>query len=133
MLYALDTNTCIDLLRGRSKRLAERVLELTPAQVCVPSLVYGELLLGAELSVDPPRNRRFVDQLVAPLRMLDFNPAAATVYASIRAHLQTSGQSIGPYDLIIAATAVAHQALLVSANVREFRRVPVLRVEDWTQ
>ncbi|NLF86567.1 MAG: type II toxin-antitoxin system VapC family toxin [Lentisphaerae bacterium] len=133
MLCALDTNSCIDLLRGRSKRLAGRVLELTPAQVCVPSLVYAELLLAAELSADPPHNRRFVDQLVAPLRMLSFDPAAATVYASIRAHLQASGQLIGPNDLIIAATAVAHHALLVSANVREFRRVPGLRVEDWTQ
>jgi tRNA(fMet)-specific endonuclease VapC len=65
--------------------------------------------------------------------MLSFDPAAATVYASIRAHLQASGQLIGPNDLIIAATAVAHHALLVSANVREFRRVPGLRVEDWTQ
>lgn len=128
----MDTNTCIDLLRGRSKELAGRVLELAPAQVCVPSLVYAELLLGAESSADAPRNRRFVDQLVAPLRMLDFGAAAATVYASIRAHLQASGRLIGPNDLVIAATAMAHQALLVSANVREFRRIPGLRVEDWT-
>jgi tRNA(fMet)-specific endonuclease VapC len=133
MLYALDTNTCIDLLRGRSPRLSARILELSPAHVVVPSLVYAELLLGAELSAEPQRNRRFIDQLVAPMRMLDFGVEAAAAYASIRAALQHDGQLIGPNDLIIAATAVAHQALLVSANVREFRRVPGLRVEDWTR
>lgn len=131
MLHALDTNTCIDLLRGRSRLMAERLCELSPEQVALPSLVYAELLLGAALSADPPRNRRLVERFVVPLRILEFDAAAAVAYASIRAELQSAGMSIGPNDLVIAATALAHQALLVTANLREFRRVPGLRVEDW--
>ena len=133
MLHALDTNTCIDLLRGRPEHLADRLRELSPAQVAVPSLVYAELLLGAALSADPPKNRRLVERLVTPLRILDFDATAAVAYAVVRSELQSAGLCIGPNDLIIAATALAHQALLVTANVRDFSRVPGLRVKDWRQ
>jgi tRNA(fMet)-specific endonuclease VapC len=132
MLHALDTNTCIDLLRGRSSRLAERICELSPAQVAVPSLVYAELLLGAALSADPSRNRQLVERLVMPLRILDFDATAAAAYASVRAELQSAGRSIGPNDMVIAATVLAHHGLLITANLREFSRVPGLRVEDWS-
>ncbi len=133
MLHALDANTCIDLLRGHSPRMAARLFEISPEQVALPSMVYAELLLGVALSADPPRNRRLVERLVAPLRILDFDAAAAVAYANIRAELQAGGACIGPNDLVIAATALAHQALLVTANLREFRRVPGLRVENWGQ
>jgi tRNA(fMet)-specific endonuclease VapC len=133
MLYALDTNACIELLRGRSPALGQRMAELLPSQVAVPSLVYAELLLGAALSANPLANRRLVDRLVAPLVMLDFDARAAAAYAAARAALQARGLPIGPNDLIIAATAIANQAVLVSANTREFERVPGLQVEDWTR
>ncbi len=133
MLVALDTNTCIDLLRGRSPSLESRMRSCSPSQVALPSMVYAELLLGAELSARPAPNRRLVERFVEPLRLLDFDAAAAAVYARIRARLQADGTLIGPNDLIIAATALAHQAVLVSANTREFSRVPGLQVEDWTE
>ncbi len=131
MLHTLDTNTCIDLLRGASARLAERIGELSPAQVSLPSLVYAELLLGAALSAAPARNRRLVERLVEPMRILDFDAKAAVAYSAIRAQLQLAGKGIGPNDMIIAATALANQAVLVTANLREFNRVPGLLVENW--
>lgn len=131
MLFALDTNTCIDLLRGRSRAAATRLRELMPSQVGIPSMVHGELLLGALLSTRPAENRRLVERFVAPLRPLPFDTLAAAAYAAIRAPLQRAGRIIGPNDLVIAATALAHQAVLVSANGREFARVPGLQVEDW--
>lgn len=132
MLFALDTNACIDLLRGRAPAMMERFREVDPTQVAIPSLVYAELLLGVALSETPSANRRLVERLVAPLTVLDFDQRAAKVYATIRAAMQANGTVIGPNDLIIAATALVHQAILVSANVREFGRVPGLLIENWT-
>ena len=133
MLVALDTNTCIDLLKGRSPLLAERFRELKPGQVALPALVYAELLLGVELSARAAQNRLRVEKFVAPLKLLYFDAQSAAAYAAARAALQRAGQMIGPNDLIIAATVISHQALLITANVREFRRVPGLRLEDWTK
>lgn len=133
MLYALDANVCIDLLRGHSQALQHRYRSMQPAQLAIPTLVYGELLLGAALSAKPSQNRRLVERLIDPLRLLDFDARAAEAYAVIRASTQKAGVPIGPNDLVIAATVLAHQAGLVTANVREFRCVPGLQVEDWTQ
>ena len=132
MLHALDTNTCIDLLRGKSILVRDRMRELSPAQIAIPSLVYAELLLGAELSALPSRNRHLIERFTAPLRMLDFDMRAAAAYAVIRAKLMKDGLNIGPNDMIIAATALSNQAILITANVREFSRVPGLLVENWT-
>lgn len=132
MLHALDTNTCIDLLRGKSRLVRDRMQELSPAQIAIPSLVYAELLLGAELSASSSCNRHLIERFTAPLCILDFDMRAAAAYAVIRARLMKDGLSIGPNDIIIAATALSNQAILITANIREFSRVPGLLVENWT-
>lgn len=85
-----------------------------------------------ELSEQPARNRQWVERLVAPLTLLDFDGVAATTYGVLRAALQRAGTLIGPNDMMIAATVVSRRAILVSANTRDFRRVPGLQVEAWS-
>jgi tRNA(fMet)-specific endonuclease VapC len=131
MLYALDTNTCVDLLRNNHQEMANKLKNARPSDFVLPSLVYAELLFGAALSMRPDENRGKINLFVAPFRLIDFNRAAATIYADIREKLQKSGTLIGPNDLIIAATAMAHGATLVTSNVKEFKRVQALRVENW--
>jgi tRNA(fMet)-specific endonuclease VapC len=133
MIHCLDTNTCITLLRGSSAPLARRFRSLAPDEVALPAMVLAELLLGALLSGRPAENRSAVEALTAPMRLLPFDREAAVEYASLRGALQRAGTPIGPNDLVIAATVLAHRGLLISANLAEFSRVSGLRIEDWTR
>ena len=131
MHYCLDTNTCIDAMKGRAPELAERFGRHSPDDVGVPAMVRAELLLGAMKTNDPAKTTRTVEAFLAPYVVLSFDKAAAQHYAVIRHHLEAAGKIIGPNDLIIAATARAHRLTLVTHNVAEFARVPELMVEDW--
>lgn len=131
MLYALDTNTCVDLLRNNQPEMSDKLKNAKPSDFVLPSLVFAELLFGASLSKRPDENREKINLFVTPFRLIDFNRTAATIYAEIRKGLQKNGNLIGPNDLIIAATAMAHGATLVTSNTKEFRRVPKLKIENW--
>ena len=92
-----------------------------------------ELWYGAAKSARPERNaRRIADFLAGPIEILAFEPADAEEAGYIRATLERAGTPIGPYDLLVAAQARRRDALLVTANEREFARVPRLKFEDWT-
>lgn len=131
MTRALDTNVVIDLLRGKDEALALRYMNGRPSDYAIPEMVRAELLFGAELSARPQENRRSVEKFTAPLRLLPFSGAAAAHWAEIRAALRKAGTSIGPNDLVIAATARAAGCALVTRNTIEFARVPALAVEEW--
>jgi tRNA(fMet)-specific endonuclease VapC len=131
MLRALDTNTCVDFMRGNPAAIIKAFQRHSPADIIIPSIVLAELLLGAELSNKPEINRELVYSMIRPMRVVDFNAESARVYADIRKYLQREGRIIGPNDLIIAATAISNQAILVTDNTREFSRVPGLRTESW--
>ena len=92
-----------------------------------------ELWYGAAKSARPERNaRRIADFLAGPIEILAFEAADAEEAGYIRAALERAGTPIGPYDLLVAAQARRRDALLVTANEREFARVPRLKFEDWT-
>lgn len=129
-MYALDTNTVSYFLKGRG-RVADRLLAESPAQVGLPSVVLYELVYGAARSEAPADLKARLELLLRTLRILQFGEAEARAAAGIRADLEAVGKPIGPVDVLIAATALAHSATLVTHNVREFRRVKGLRVEDW--
>ncbi len=81
--------------------------------------------------LEPARRRAQFDALLELVTILPFDRPAASQAAAIRAALEASGQPIGPIDTLIAGTALANGATLVSRNLREFRRVPQLQVVDW--
>ncbi|MBP3866322.1 MAG: type II toxin-antitoxin system VapC family toxin [Eggerthellaceae bacterium] len=127
-MYFFDTNILIDFLRGRLP-LALQMLENTDHRLIkIPAIVQAELLLGACKSKDPNKTRYAVEQLLCNYEIVPFDSSCAHAYARIRAELEAAGTIIGPNDLIIAATAVAHDAVLVTNNVREFKRVPNLQL-----
>ena len=95
------------------------------------AVVVAELYYGCLRSANPAANRSKVDELMRPYRSLPFDDAAARYYAIIRRQLELLGAPIGPYDLEIAATALAHECTLVTHNTQEFSRVPGLVFEDW--
>jgi tRNA(fMet)-specific endonuclease VapC len=129
-VYALDTNSVSYFLKGKG-RVGERLLAEAPADVALPSVVVYELEYGAARSGAPRGLRSRLDVLLESLRILPFGESEARAAARIRAGLEKLGKPIGPMDLLIAATAVAHGAVLVTHNAKEFRRVRGLQVEDW--
>lgn len=131
MIRFLDTCTCIDFLRGRLPLGLEALREVDPRSIRIPSLVSAELRLGALKSAHPKSEMCKVEQFLAPLECVPFDSLCAQAYARVRTRLEKAGTLIGPNDLIIAATALAHQGILVTRNVDEFSRVPGLSVESW--
>lgn len=130
-MYAVDTNIFVDFLRGRLSQGLCIMKGSDPELFKVPAVVEAELLLGALKSREPEASRRAVEQLLLPFEVLPFDSRCARHYADIRAHLERQGTPIGPNDLLIAATARAHGAVLATNNVREFLRVPGLSCEAW--
>ena len=127
MTYLLDTNVWIALLRKSSLHVAARFSVAAPSgdlRVC--SVVVAELRHGALRST-----RAAVDALLAPHPSLPFDDAAADHFATIRRHLESLGQMIGPLDVQIAAIALANRCTLVTHNITEFSWVPGLTIEDW--
>lgn len=131
MTFLLDTNVCIRYLNGTSQTVLRRLRELDAANVMVCSVVKAELFYGAQRSQDPARSLAAQRRFLLPYRSLSFDDTAAEIAGRMRAHLASEGTPIGPYDLQIAAIAVANACTLVTHNVREFGRVSELEIEDW--
>lgn len=130
-MYLLDSNICIDFMRGKLPLAYRRFQESDPHMFAIPAVVEAELLYGAEHSKHPEKNRAVVEAFLTPFRIVPFDDPAARIYATIRADLASKGMPIGPNDLLIAATALSVGGVLVTNNVGEFKRVPNLRVESW--
>ncbi|TSE32284.1 Ribonuclease VapC2 [Tepidimonas thermarum] len=131
-MVVLDTNTVSDYFRG-DPRVVSGLLALRPGDVAIPSIVEYELhygLLRLPAAAAEPR-RQALSQFLRPVQILPFDSECAACAARIRATLEASGAPIGPHDTLIAATAVRHQATLVTRNVSEFSRVPGLQLVNW--
>ena len=124
----LDTNICIYVMLGAPATLLEKFDSLA-GQLHVSSIVVAELEFGVINSLKKERNARALDALLERLGVIEWDRACAKAYASVR--YATMRQPIGPEDTMIAACALAHQALLVTNNTDEFKRVPELKLENW--
>ncbi|MDR0284413.1 MAG: type II toxin-antitoxin system VapC family toxin [Propionibacteriaceae bacterium] len=130
MTYFLDTNVCITLLKG-SPAVARELLAHAISEIGLPAIVASELLVGAAKSARAPDNLTAVRAFLRPLTVAPFDYECAERYATVRAGLERAGTTIGPHDLLIAATVLTANGTLVTHNLREFSRVPDLRVVDW--
>lgn len=132
MSFLLDTDTCIYCLKQNEAVLA-RLLATNRSEVAVSVVTEAELRTGAAKSTVAAKTLRSVENFLRPISILDFVSSDAIVYATLRAKLERAGTPIGPLDTLIAAQAVARKLVLVSNNLREFRRVPGLRLENWAR
>jgi tRNA(fMet)-specific endonuclease VapC len=133
-MICLDTNAVISALNQRTSPVLARIEDpiASGATLAIGSIVLFELRYGAAKSTQPERNiRRIADFLVGPIEVLPFESADAEEAGDIRAALERAGTPIGPYDILVAAQARRRDALLATANAREFARVPRLKFEDW--
>jgi len=131
MRFMLDTNIVSAIMREpRGSPVRVAFDEVEAEDLCVSIVAAAELKFG--LAHRPStRLAQRLDELFELVKILPFACPADQVYADIRAHLARQGTPIGPNDLFIAAHALALDLPLVTANIREFSRVPDLRVENW--
>lgn len=128
--YLLDTNICIYIINRRPPRVFKHFEGLQVGQIAVSSITGAELNFGVVKS-GSQRNQQALDKFLAPLDILPFDEIAMRRYGILRSHLEHQGTPIGALDLLIAAHALALNAILVTNNIREFKRVPGLAVENW--
>ena len=131
-MLILDSNTISYYFRG-DPLVVPRMQALRPADLGVPAIVEYELRYGLLRLPDDAANSRLaaLAQLLRPMQLLPFDSECAAQAARIRVELEAAGTPIGPHDTLIAATALRHQATLVTRNVREFSRVPGLQWLNW--
>lgn len=128
--WMLDTNTLSDLIRNPRGMLVQRLSATDPDALCTSIVVACELRFGARRKGSQVLTQR-VEQLLDTLTVLPLDGPADEHYADIRAELERAGTPIGSHDLFIAAHARSRDMTLITHNMREFTRVPGLRVEDW--
>ena len=131
MRYFLDTNICVYVINGRMLQVRERLLKENPSDVCISSICVGELAYGAAKSNFPAKNSKAMKVFCSNFQVLPFDDEDAAAFGYIRANLERRGCPIGPYDMQIAAQALAKKLTLVTNNVREFERVPSLKIDNW--
>lgn len=128
--YLLDTNTCIAAMRNHPK-VVQRMAAVPPGDCAISAITGYELYTGVEKCSDPAKERAKVDLLLKAVQHLPFDFGAAEQAARIRALLESQGQPIGPYDVLLAGQALDGSLILVTDNTREFSRVPGLTLENW--
>lgn len=125
----LDTDSVSYALRGQG-RVAARILEHRPSEICISAITLGELRYGAAR-----RNSRklheLIDGFTANVAVVPFDESCAFHFGVVANELAERGSPIGEYDALIAAHAVALELTLVTNNVKHFNRVAGLRVENW--
>lgn len=128
--YMLDTNIISDLIRNPQGKAARRIAKVGEDTVCTSIIVAAELRYGCAKS-GSKKLLSTVEDLLAEIEVLPFEAPADTEYGQIRTGLEAAGTPIGGNDLLIAAHARATEAIIVTANADEFKRVRGLRVENW--
>jgi tRNA(fMet)-specific endonuclease VapC len=131
-LVTLDTDICIYFMEGQYPSVAERMSEVPLDQLAISTIVIAELRFGMVKSARAPANIQRLHAFLVPFRTLAFDASCSAQFATAKLFLQRSGRMIGAMDLLIAATALANDATVVTNNVEEFSRVRGLRVENWT-
>lgn len=129
-MFVLDTNTLIYYFKAQGK-VVENFLQKPPRDIYIPSIVIYEIEVGIGKSNSPRKRTNQLATLLSAVNVLPFGLEEAKSAAHIRVSLEQVGKPIGPYDVLIAATALAQGGTLVTHNKQEFGRIDHLIIEDW--
>jgi tRNA(fMet)-specific endonuclease VapC len=129
-MYVLDTNTLIYYFKGQGQ-VAQNLVNVSAQEISIPTIVLFELQVGIAKSTSPAKRTQQLQELMSRVNLVLFDREAALAAAKIRAELEQQGTPIGQMDVLIAGTAIALQATLVTHNIKEFSRVSGLTIVDW--
>ncbi len=130
--YLLDTNTASYAIKGNVASVRARLLSTPMAEIGISVITEAELRFGVARLPSAIRLKGLVEEFLLRVEVLSWTSDAARHYAEIRAALERSGRPMGNMDMLIAAHALAVEAVLVTHD-RVFRRVKGLKIEDWTK
>jgi len=133
LIYLLDSNVCIRLINNSSPAVTNRLAAQQPEDILVSTITQLELYYGAYRSAQQERNLEILQRFFSQFTIIPLDPEAARIAGRIRAELAASGTPIGPYDVQIAAIAMANNLIVVTHNTKEFSRVNGLQIEDWEE
>ncbi|MTJ09204.1 type II toxin-antitoxin system VapC family toxin [Anabaena sp. UHCC 0204] len=129
-LYLLDTNILSELIKNPRGVIFSKIQEVGEDKICTSIIVACESRFGARKKNSP----KLIEKLELILDSIEILPLTHPIeeyYAEIRTYLEQQGTPIGGNDLLIAAHAISLNLTVITNNVREFSRVPNLKVENW--
>jgi tRNA(fMet)-specific endonuclease VapC len=129
-LYMLDTNAASAAIRG-NPQIDQRLAQLDSSEWCLSAVTYSELRFGLALLPQASKLTRLVERFLEVAAIEPWHQGAADVHGLLRATLRLSGTTIGDFDEMIAAHALALNAILVTDNTRHFELIPGLVIENW--
>ena len=129
--YLLDTNICIYLIKKKPKTVLERLKKCSLDQIFISSITYAELEYGVAKSSNPEKNAAALQEFLIPFQVLPWDSKAAQFDGHIRAFLEKKGTPIGVHDEMISAHALSLEMTLVSNNIKHFKRIPEISIENW--
>lgn len=129
-MYLLDSNICIYIIKEQPPQVLNKLRQFSVQEIKLSTISICELAFGAEKS-GSIKNKLALEKFITPFNIEPFDQACIWHYAKLRQQLQSSGQVIGSLDMLIAAHAIALNATLVTNNVKEFKRIPNLNIENW--
>ena len=133
MEYLLDTNICIYIIKKKPSEVFDKFISLTPGDVGISTITLAELQYGVDKSSNPDKNRAALEKFLTPIEIIEYGHEASMEYGKIRSALEKRGIPIGPLDMLIASHAKSLDIILVTNNVKEFRRVEGLKIENWAE
>jgi tRNA(fMet)-specific endonuclease VapC len=132
MKLMLDTNICFYIIKQQPAAVLEHFREHQIGDIGISSITLSELHYGIAKSKYRDKNASALIEFITPLEVAAFDENAAAAYGHIRASLEKAGTPIGAMDMLIAAHAMSCGTIMVTNNIREFSRIPNLKVIDWT-
>ena len=129
--YMLDTDICIALIKNRPESIRSHLSKFHPEEIGISGIVAAELWFGVANSQKKKKNEAALNDFFEFVSVLDWPQEASSIYGRVRSHLKKSGTPIGAMDLLIATHALFLNSVLVTNNLREFERIPNLKIENW--
>lgn len=131
MRYMLDTNICIYIIRKKPIKVLKKLRTFDLSDIVISAITHSELEYGVAKSSRQKENRNALIKFLTTLDIVPYDDKAAADYGQIRNHLEKKGAVVGAMDILIGAHARSIPVTLVTNNVKEFKRIPGLRVENW--
>ena len=129
MKYLIDTNICIHFFRGRFK-LDQKFIEIGIENCAISEITLAELVFGAENSTNSSKNHEIIEEFANNITILPIIDSI-TRYGKEKARLRKSGTMISDFDLLIGCTAIEHDLIMVTENIKEFSRISGITLENW--
>lgn len=131
-MYLLDTNICIFAIKRKPAKVLELIKKRSEEGIYISSLTVAELEFGVQNSSKKEQNRIALLKFLSIFKILNFDDADAIDYGRLKVDLRKKGELIGPIDMLLAAQALNKEIIFVTNNVKEFKKVDGLRIEDWS-